>query len=323
MKTRLAALTLALLACGALRAEEKPYTTNERGLDRRNMDTTADPCVDFYQYANGGWLKNNPIPSDQSGWGLGSEVRERNYLLLREILDESAAAKAAAGTNKQKVGDFWHTAMDTATIEKQGAQPLAGDLAVIAKLETPEQLAAFIRGQQTVGDSSLFGMGVLPDLKDSTRYMVYAVQGGLGLPDRDYYTRTDDESKALREKYVAHVAGMLELLGDEPAAAKAAAAEILALETRLANASLTNVELRNPANYYNPQSPAEADKLTPRFSWTAQFKELGLADLATFSYAHPKFFAEMNAALGDVPVATWRSYLRWHLGNAYAPYLSD
>ena len=323
MKTRLAALALALLACGALRAEEKPYTTNERGLDRRNMDTTADPCVDFYQYANGGWLKNNPIPSDQSGWGLGSEVRERNYLLLREILDESAAAKAAAGTNKQKVGDFWHTAMDTATIEKQGAQPLAGDLAVIAKLQTPEQLAAFIRGQQAVGDSSLFGMGVLPDLKDSTRYMVYAVQGGLGLPDRDYYTRTDDESKALREKYVAHVAGMLELLGDEPAAAKSAAAEILALETRLANASLTNVELRNPANYYNPQSPVEADKLTPRFSWTAQLKELGLADLSTFSYAHPKFFAEMNAALGDVPVATWRSYLRWHLGNAYAPYLSD
>ncbi len=323
MKTRLAALTLALLACGALRAEEKPYTTNERGLDRRNMDTTADPCVDFYQYANGGWMAKNPIPADQSGWGLGSEVRERNYLLLREILDEAAAANAAAGTNRQKVGDFWRTAMDTATIEKQGAQPLAGDLAAIAKLQTPEQVAAFIRGQQAVGDSSLFGMGVLPDLKDSTRYMVYAVQGGLGLPDRDYYTRTDDESKALREKYVAHVAGMLELLGDEPAAAKAAAAEILALETRLANASLTNVELRNPANYYNPKSPAEADKLTPRFAWTAQFQELGLADLATFSYAHPKFFAEMNAALGDVPVATWRSYLRWHLGNAYAPYLSD
>jgi putative endopeptidase len=323
VKSRLAVLALALLAGAALRAEEKPYTTNERGLDRRNMDLTADPCADFYQYANGGWLAKNPIPADQSGWGVGSEVRERNYLLLREILDEAAAAKAAAGSNRQKVGDFWHTAMDTTAIEKQGAQPLAADLAEIAKLETPEQIAAFTRKQQAMGDSNLFGLGVLPDLKDSTRYMVYAVQGGLGLPDRDYYTRTDEESKQLREKYVAHVAAMLHLLGDQPAAAQAAAKEILALETRLANASLTNVELRNPANYYNPKSPAEADQLTPRFPWTAQFKELGLADLSTFSYAHPKFFAEMNAALGEVPAATWRNYLRWQLVTAYSQYLSD
>jgi putative endopeptidase len=327
VKNRLAsalALVLPLFGCCvALHAAEEPYKTNTHGLDRRNMDLTANPCVDFYQYANGSWQKNNPIPADQSGWGLGSEVRERNYLLLREILDESAAAKAAAGTNKQKVGDFWHTAMDTATIEKQGAAPLAADLAAIAKLATPEDVAAYTRAQQVTGDSNLFGLGVLPDLKDSSRYMVYAVQAGLGLPDRDYYTRTDEESAKLREKYVAHVTAMLQLLGDKPEAAQQAARDILALETRLANASLTNVELRNPANFYNPKSPAEADAATPRFSWTAQLKDLGLGDLTVFSFAHPKFFAEMNAALGDVPVATWRNYLRWQLVNSYAPYLSD
>jgi putative endopeptidase len=317
------ALLLPLLGAIALRAEEAPYKTNTHGLDRRNMDLTANPCVDFYQYANGNWLKNNPIPADQSGWGLGSEVRERNYLLLRDILDESAKANAAAGTNKQKVGDFWRTAMDTAAIEKQGAQPLAAELAKIDKLATPEDIAALIRAEQVTSESNVFGLGVLPDLKNSTPYMVYAVQGGLGLPDRDYYTRTDDESKQLREKYVAHVANMLQLLGDKPESAQQAARDILALETRFANASLTNVELRNPANYYNPKSPAEADAATPRFSWTQQLKDLGLADLSTFSFAHPKFFAEFNAALAEVPVATWKNYLRWQLVNSYAPYLSD
>ncbi|HEV8239187.1 MAG TPA: M13 family metallopeptidase [Thermoanaerobaculia bacterium] len=326
MKKRLVlslALLLPLLGAIALRAEEAPYKTNTHGLDRRNMDLTANPCVDFYQYANGNWLKNNPIPADQSGWGLGSEVRERNYLLLRDILDESAKANAAAGTNKQKVGDFWRTAMDTAAIEKQGAQPLAAELAKIDKLATPEDIAALIRAEQVTSESNVFGLGVLPDLKNSTPYMVYAVQGGLGLPDRDYYTRTDDESKQLREKYVAHVANMLQLLGDKPESAQQAARDILALETRFANASLTNVELRNPANYYNPKSPAEADAATPRFSWTQQLKDLGLADLSTFSFAHPKFFAEFNAALAEVPVATWKNYLRWQLVNSYAPYLSD
>jgi len=326
VKNRLAA-TLALSLLAALQvpalAEDKPYVTNEHGLDRRNMDLSVSPCVDFYKYANGGWLARNPVPSDQSAWGLSSEVRERNYLLLRDILDEAAAAKAAAGTNRQKVGDFWHTAMDTAAIEKQGAQPLAADFEAIAKLSSPADVAARIRLEQVSGDSSLFGLGVQPDLKDSTKYLVYAVQGGLGLPDRDYYTRTDAESAKLREQYAAHVAAMLQLVGDKAEDAKKAAADILAFETRLANVSLTNVELRDPANFYNVKTPAEADALTSRFSWSGLFGDLGLAGLPNFSYAHPKFFAEMNAAIGDLPVATWKSYLRWHLVHSYAPFLSD
>lgn len=322
-KKAAAVLLLALIGSSALHAEEKPFTTNERGLDRRNMDLAVSPCVDFYQYANGGWLARNPVPADQSSWSLGREMGERNYTLLREILEQSAAADAAAGTNQRKVGDFWRTAMDTATIEKDGLAPLAADLERIAKLQSAEDVTAWVREQHLRGNSTLFDFGVLQDLKDSQKYLVYAVQGGLGLPDRDYYTRTDDESKKLREKYVAHVAAMLELLGDEAAEAQRSAQEILALESRLAAASLTNVELRDPANFYNPKSVAEANALTPRFSWSAFFQHLGLKDVGTFSYAHPKFFAEMNMALSEVPVSTWKSYLRWHLSRAAAPYLSE
>jgi putative endopeptidase len=179
-----------------------------------------------------------------------------------------------------------------------------------------------MRDRQLEGGSAAFGLGVFQDLQDSTRYIVYATQAGLGLPDRDYYTRTDEESAKLREKYVTHVAAMLQLLGDAERPAKEAAEAILALETRLANASLTNVELRDPANYYNLKTLAEADALTPAFSWSALFRHLGEPDVANFSYAHPKFFAEMNTALGDVPLPTWKSYLRWQLVNEAAPYLS-
>jgi putative endopeptidase len=311
------------LGTAALAAEDAGYVTNERGLDRRNLDPSVSPCVDFYQYANGGWLARNPIPADQSSWGIGTEMRERNYVLLREIMDEAAAANAPAGSSKQKVADFWRTAMDTAKIEKDGAAPLAADLQRIAALGTPADVAAYVRDQLRQGANTAFGLGVLQDLQDSNRYIVYAVQGGLGLPDRDYYTRTDEESAKLRDRYVTHVAGMLQMLGDSPETAQAAAREILALETRLASASLTNVELRDPANYYNIKTPAEADALSPRFSWSALFDALGMKSLPNFSYAHPKFFAELDEALGDVPLGTWKSYLRWQLVNEAAPYLSE
>jgi putative endopeptidase len=304
-------------------AADAAFVTNARGLDRRNLDTSVSPCTDFYQYANGGWLARNPVPSDQSSWGISSEMRERNYVLLREILDEAAKSNAAAGTNARKVGDYWQLAMDTERLEREGIKPIAGDLARIDALASPADVAAYVRERIATGANAPFGLGVMPDLQDSTRYLLYAVQGGLGLPDQDYYIRTDEKTVELRNKYVTHVAGMLQLLGDSPEAAKAAAESILALETRLAKASLTNVELRNPANFYNLQAPAAADALTPSFSWTQLFREIGLQNVETFSYAHPKFFTELNAALGDAPLAAWKSYLRWQLVNEAAPYLSS
>ena len=298
------------------------YKTNERGLDRRNLDLTAEPCDDFYQFANGGWLARNPIPEEQSTWGMSSELRERNYEVLREILEAAAAANAEPGTNKRKAGDFWLTAMDTEKLESDGAGPLAADMKRIAAIATLGDLQSFIDDSHARGTSLVFDPAVFQDLMDSEQYIFYATQGGLGLPDRDYYTREDEESAALRGKYVVHVAAMLQLLGNSAEDADVAAAAILGLETRLAKASLTNVELRDPANFYNIQTVAAADEATPNYSWSGYFERLGLGDLDTFSYAQPKFFAEMNQLLEDLPLDTWRSYLRWHVVNAAAPYLA-
>jgi putative endopeptidase len=312
---------MSLTLGSTLGAGEAEFKTNDRGLDRRNMDPSVPACVDFYQYANGKWLERNPIPEDQSRWGIGHEMRERNYVLLKEILEAAAGAGAKAGTNRQKVGDFWTTGMATAAIEKAGIGPIQGDLERIAAIDTLEKLQAYLRDLHREGTQLLFDLSVLPDFKQSDRYLVYATQGGLGLPERDYYTRDDAESAELRRKYAAHVSSTLQLLGQAPDAAAAAAGAILALETRLARASLGAVEMRNPANFYNVKTVAEAAEASPRLAWPAYFDALGLADVTSFSYAQPAFFAEANAALGDVPLAVWRDYLRWHLANQLSDYL--
>ena len=316
-------LFLATAPSPAEEANPEPFKTNERGLDRRNMDPTVDPCDDFYQYANGGWLARNPIPEEQSSWGMSSELRERNYRVLRQILEESAAADAQPGTNKRKAGDFWRTAMDTDKLERDGAAPLAADMERIAAIESVADLQAFIDDFHARGDSLLFDNAVFQDLKNSEQYIFYATQGGLGLPDRDYYTREDEESVELRAKYAAHVSAVLQLLGDSSEAADAAARSILALETRLAEASLTNVELRDPANFYNIQTVAAADEATPSYSWSTYFERLGLGELETFSFAQPKFFAEVDALLEELPLQSWKSYLRWHVASGASRYLSD
>lgn len=319
-------LTLTTTGCGKVEQQiEQPeqYVTNSSGLDRRNIDQTTAPCDDFYQYANGSWLANNAIPPEQSSWGISSEMRERNYELLRDILEESAAADATIGSNHQKVGDFWRTGMDTETIESDGLAPIEGDLARIDAITSRDDVTALIRDLHVEGTTLLFGGAIFQDLMDSEQYIAYAFQGGLGLPDRDYYTREDDESVELRTEYVSHVSRMLQLLGRTPQDADAAASAIMVLETRLAEASLTNVELRDPANFYNIQTVADSDAATPAFSWSSYFDRLGLAELDSFSFAHPKFFAVMNEALDDTGLDSWKSYLRWHLVNSFAPYLSD
>jgi putative endopeptidase len=317
-------LVSAVIVVIALAAVAAFAQTNEHGLDPRNFDTTATPCTDFYQYANGNWMKHNPIPAQYGSWGSGHEVYERNLALLKQVLEEAAAVKdAPKGSITQKVGDFYATAMDSAKIEADGAKPLAAELAQIDALASPADVAKLIAAFHADANTYVFAIGSDQDMKKSSEVIAYATQGGLGLPDRDYYTRDDDESKQLREKYAAHVTNMLVLLGDAPEVAKTRAEHILALETRLAKASLTNVEQRDPSTWYNMMSVADADKATPHFSWTSYFRTIGLPDVQTFSYAHPKFFAAMDSLLAELPVDDWKQYFRWHLVHGGAPYLSS
>lgn len=297
---------------------------NQRGLDPKNFDTTVSPCTDFYQYADGTWLKNNPVPAAYASWSVDNEMRDRNETLLKQILESSSAdTKAPKGSNAQKIGDFYFAAMDTVDIEKSGTAPIKGELDRIAAIKTISDLQSTIMTFHKDGISSLFDCSSEQDMKNNTAVIAYATQGGLGLPDRDYYTKTDDESKALRGKYVAHVAAMFKLLGDAPDAAATEAQAVMNIETKLAEASLTNVELRDPNAYYNIMTVKDADKATPNFSWSVYFKTFDHPEIEKFSYAHPKFFARMDSLLTQVSLADWKSYLRWHVVHEYASYMSS
>ena len=308
LRNRLCALALgsALIAAGA--------PANERGLDPRNFDPAASSCKDFFQYANGGWLKSNPIPPAYAAWSLDDEINERNRAILKRVLEDAAAH---AGT---KLGDFYFAAMDVAGIERAGLKPLQDDLAAIAALRTPAGVSALIAAWQRRGEAVLFELEARPDLRYAQHAIAYAGQGGLGLPDRGYYLRDDAKSRRLQQQYRAHIARMLRLLGDTDAPTEST--WVLELETRLARASLDRVSLREPLNSYHLHTLAEADTRTPHFSWSGFFRLAGRGDLEHFSLAQPDFFVAFDQALAEVPVSHWQAWLRWRLVDASAPYLS-
>ncbi len=293
--------------------------SNDHGLDARNFDTSTPACTDFFEHANGGWLKSNPIPASYSTWSLDNEIGERNLTILKRILDDAAAHPGAAGSATQKIGDFYATAMDEKAIDKAGITPLDTDLKAIAALRTPADIAKLIVDWQAHGQPVLFDFQAQPDLKNSGTDIAYAGQGGLGLPDRDYYLRDDAQTKRLRAEYRKHVARMLKLLGD--ADSESEANWVMDLETQLAKASLDRVALREPANSYHIYSVGDADVSTPHFSWKDFFHAIGRADVHNFSLAQPDFFVAADKALASVPVKHWQAYLRWHLINADARYL--
>jgi putative endopeptidase len=240
-------------------------------------------------------------------------------VLLRDVLEAAARAPGAPGSTSRKIGDFYASAMDEHAVDAAGYTPIKPDLTHIAALKSPADVAALVRAWHVQGIPVLFDFGPQADMKDANTMIGYAVQGGLGLPDRDYYTRSDAKSKQLLASYRAHVARMLKLVDD--ANADAEAGWILALETTLAKASLDRTAMRDPQTYYRIATLAQADAQTPHFSWTAFYKELGRDDVRRFSLPHPEFFAAMDKALVDVPVSHWQAYLRWHLVDFAAPAL--
>jgi len=291
-------------------------------LDLAAMDSAAEACTVFYKYADGKWLDQNPIPSDRPRWGTFDELRQRNMDDQRTILERLAADRTAApGSEERKLGDFYGACMDEAQVEKAGIQPIQAELARIDAIKDVPSLRAEIGRLQSLGVNSLFGFGSEPDRKDAQKVIAAAVQGGLGLPERDYYLKKDDKSVKLRDEYVAHLAKMLELSGRTADEAAADAKTILALETKLAEASQNNVDIRNPDKTNHPMSVAAMSKETPNLAWSSYFAEQGVPDV-TVNVWQPDFFKAADALLSSEPLPAWKLYLRWQLLHEAAPSLS-
>jgi putative endopeptidase len=293
------------------------------GYDRASLDPNTAACTDFYQYANGGWMAANPVPAAYSSWGVANLLDERNREMLHEILEAAAKnTKAVKGSSEQKVGDYYATCMDETTIEAQGLKPLDEELARIAKVSDQKSLQEEITHLHSIGVNVLFVAGSTQDFKNSAEVTADIDQGGLGLPDRDYYLKADDKSKSIREAYVSHVAKMFELMGDDATKAAAETQTVMALETKLAEASMTRVERREPANLYHRMTVAQLHDLAGGFDWPTYFKNLGVPANTDVNVESPGFFKAVNQQLSSVPMADWQTYLRWHLLNGSAATLS-
>jgi putative endopeptidase len=305
--------------CDALQAAAAIDPSAAHGFDLTNLDRSVKPCDDFFQFAGGGFMKANPIPAAYSRWGNFDMLRAHNEDVLHDILEAAAKNQTAEpGSTEQKIGDFYASCMNTDAIEAAGLKPLEPEFERIAAIKNTVGLQAEIAHLQMEGVSSAFGFRSEQDLKDSTKVIGGANQGGLGLPDRDYYTKTDDKSVKLREGYVAHVAKMLSLAGDDAGSVDAEAKTVMALETKLAGASLTRVERRQPENTYHPMSVADLKTATPAVSWEQYFHEIGFPAIDSINVAEPVFFKTYSAMIAETPLADWKVYLRWHLVHSSA-----
>jgi putative endopeptidase len=298
-----------------------PYSPS---LDVSSMDKSVDPCVDFYQYSCGGWQKKNPIPPDQVAWGVYGKLYQDNLQFLRGILEQAGAASGRRDTVTQEIGDFYAACMDEPAVEKVGLGALKPELAQIAQLKSSRDLAPLVaRLQLDLGGSILFQSGSLQDPDNSEQQIAGMTQGGIGLPDRDYYTKNDAKSKEIRERYLQHVQKIFELLGDKAEAAKQHSESVMRIETALATASMTRVERRDPYKRKNKIKLADLREMVPGFDWLTYFSALKAPQFEIINVAPPSFFKELDAQLKDEPLENWKNYLRFHLANGYSPYLSS
>jgi endothelin-converting enzyme/putative endopeptidase len=280
------------------------------------MDRSADACTDFYQFACGGWVAKNPVPADRASWSRFEELQDRNNETLRRILDAAAAGRDPASN---KIGDYYASCMDEAAINAKGAAPLEPLLKKIDELASVTDLSPLVAELHTLGVNVFFSFGSESDFKDAAMVMAIADQGGLGLPDRDYYVRDDAKSVELRTQYVAHVAKMFALLNAPQAQADASARHVMAIETALAKGALDTTSRREPTMIYHKLTPTELQELTGRFDWSRYFAGLGAPPVYALNVTEPDFFKAMGQVLASTPLDQIKSYLRWQTAHAAAP----
>jgi putative endopeptidase len=313
----------AALFCAALTASLTAQS-QIKPIDPANLDTTCSPCKNFFQYANGEWLERSEIPGDQPRWGSFNELQEQNYAALKDVLTEAATnASSTKDPNIRKLGTFYGTCMDSTAVERAGMGPLRGELNQIAAIRGRSGVEAAIVRLHRLGIPAGFVFKSAPDAKKSARTIAEVYQGGLGLPDRDYYTKADSASEKIRSQYIAHVANMLRLSGQDKAAAEGAAQGIMRLETALASASMTREAQRDPEAIYHLTARAALQKETPSFAWTSYLSGLGLKGVDEVNVAQPQFISAFDSVLTASPLEEWKAYLRWNLIANTAPALSS
>src|SRR3954463_4869776 len=315
-------LAIALAADDAgVRAQEvmQQPMVSRSGIDLPAMDAAADPCSDFYQYACGGWIKSHPAPADQPYYGRFHELQDRNNAILRDILDE--AAKPSAPAEQRKIGDYYASCMAETEISSKGRAPLAPDLQRVDAIKDKLEIPAVAGHMQTIGAPVFFSFGTDADLKDATRYMIVFAQGGLSLPDRDYYLNDDANAQSVRAGFEKHVSKMLQLAGETPSRADASAKSILKVESALANSALDRVSRRNPDNVYHKMSRDEVKKLMPSFNMSQYLERAEAAPGNDANVSEPKFLEAVDRVIASTPLPDLKEYMRWRAVHANAAML--
>jgi putative endopeptidase len=322
-------VALSLVSAQALAQQssgpELPYSPS---LDLSSMDKSVDPCVDLYHYSCGGWQKKNPIPPDQTSWSVYGKLYQDNLIFLRGMLEQVAQPNEQRNAVAQKTGDFYAACMDEDAVEKRGISAIQPELDAIAAVRSAKELTPLVARLQltyagySFNSSMLFAAGSAQDPDDSEHEIADVDQGGLGMPDRDYYTKDDAKSKETRERYVQHVHNVFELIGDSPAAAKKNAETVMRVETALARASLTRVERRDPHKLVHKMKVADLVQLAPNFDWVAYYREMQYPEFPILNVDAPEFIKELNTLLSSESIDSWKIYLRFHVADTSSPYLS-
>ncbi|HNP48556.1 MAG TPA: M13 family metallopeptidase [Bacteroidia bacterium] len=325
MKKRLLLpVTLLMIWSCSSKKNEQAGTVTQDDFLWQWLDTTVSPGTDFFKYATGTWMKQNPIPESERRWGIANLVRDDNYAKLRQLSDEAAADKTAEkGSNSQKIGDFWSSGMDSATIEKLGIEPLKAEFEKINNLKNIQDVVNLIADYQVNIGSPLFSPAIYQDEKNSERYALHFYQGGIGLPDRDYYFNTDSRTANIRKEYVLHLSRMFGLLGEDGVTANRSAAAVMKLETELAKASRKLEDLRDPYANYNKMSVEDFTKITPSIPWKEIMERMNLKNIDSVIVGQPEFYTQVEKSLKTVSLQDWKTYLRWNLVNSFTGQLSS